>query len=239
MGLIKKKILLNIKQYVVFILFLFISLPSFSAGVSLNATRLIYDQGSKSISVHARNNTDINFLSKFSVTDDKNIPSALFNISPPLIKIIKGKSQEVRIYAETSSLPADRETVFYLHAVMIPAAGSSAQSNALSIAYENIIKIFYRPANLKMLPEEAHSQLTVKATSSGVTVTNNSPYYISLNRLLLNGTKVDLDMAKKNTMIPPFDSLSYVVPANARKGTAEWTVINDLGGDNEFSAQIH
>ncbi|WP_413492627.1 molecular chaperone [Morganella psychrotolerans] len=235
----KKKVFSHIKQSIFFIIFLFISLPSFSAGVSLNATRLVYDQGSKSISVHARNNTDINFLSKFSVTDSRNIPSSLFNISPPLIKILKGKSQEIRIYADTSSLPADRETVFYLHAVMIPAVSSGTQSNALSIAYENIIKIFYRPANLTMLPEEAYRQLTIKATSSGVTVMNNSPYYISLSRLILNGTKVDLDMAQKNTMIPPFDSLSYTVPVNARKGTAEWTAINDLGGDNEFSTQIH
>lgn len=239
MLLTDKKIVSHTKQFITFVIFLFISLPSFSAGVSLNATRLIYDQGSKSISVHARNSTDINFLSKFSITDSLNAPSPLFSISPPLVKILRGKSQEVRIYADTSTLPSDRETVFYLHAVMIPAASSNTQSNALSIAYDNIIKVFYRPANLKMSPEDAYRQLSVKATSSGVIVTNNSPYYISLNRLVLNGTKVGLNMAEKNTMVAPFDSLSYTVPVNARKGTAEWTVINDLGGDNEFSAQIH
>lgn len=236
---IKKEILSKIKNHIFFIMFLFISLPAFPAGVSLNATRLVYPQESKSIAVSARNNTDINFLSKFSVTNDDNVPSPLFSVSPPLVKVLKGTNQEVRIYANTSSLPTDRETVFYLHAVMIPAASSSTKSNALSIAYDNIIKIFYRPGNLKMSPEEAYPQLVVNATSSGITVANNSPYYISLNRLVLNGIKVDLSMAKKNTMIPPFDSLSYSVPVNARKGIAEWTVINDLGGDNEFSAQIH
>lgn len=227
------------RKHIAFIIFLFISSPAFSSGVSLNATRLVYDQGSKSISVHARNNTDVNYLSKFTITDKNNAPSALFNISPPLIKILSGKSQEVRIYGNTASLPEDRETVFYLHAVMMPATSSDVRSNALSFAYENIIKVFYRPANLKMLPEDAHRQLAVNATSSGVTVVNNSPYYISLNHLILNGTKVELHMAKKNTMIAPFDSFSYSVPANARKGTAKWTVIDDLGANNEYSAQIH
>ncbi|WP_274369226.1 fimbrial biogenesis chaperone [Morganella morganii] len=219
-------------------LLLFISVPALSAGVSLNATRLVYVQGEKSISIHARNNTNENYLSKFTVTDADNKISPLFTISPPLVKILKGSRQEARIYIKGNTLPDDRETVFYFHATMIPATDSSVKTNALSIAYDNIIKLFYRPANLKMTPEEAYSNLSIKPTTSGITVVNDSPYYITFSQLVLNGTKVGLDLSKKNTMISPFSSFNYAVPVNARKGLAEWTVINDLGGENVFSKKI-
>lgn len=217
---------------------LFTAVPALSAGVSLNATRLVYVQGEKSISIHARNNTNENYLSKFTVTDAENKISPLFTISPPLVKILKGTRQEARIYIKGNALPDDRETVFYFHATMIPATDGSVKTNALSIAYDNVIKLFYRPANLKMTPEEAYSNLSIKPTTSGVTVVNDSPYYITFSQLVLNGIKVELDLSKKNTMISPYSSFNYAVPVNARKGVAEWTVINDLGGENVFSKKI-
>ncbi len=226
------------KSLLISALLLFTAAPALSAGVSLNATRLVYVQGEKSISIHARNNTSENYLSKFSVTDGDNKASPLFIVSPPLIKILKDTRQEARIYIKGNTLPDDRETVFYFHATMIPATDGSVKTNALSIAYDNIIKLFYRPANLKMTPEEAYSNLSIKPTASGVTVVNDSPYYITLSQLVLNGAKVELDLSKKNTMISPFASFNYAVPASARKGIANWTVINDLGGENAFSKKI-
>lgn len=226
------------KSLIISALILFIAVPALSAGVSLNATRLVYVQGEKSISVHARNNTSENYLSRFTVTDAENKISPLFVISPPLIKILKGTRQEVRIYIKGNTLPEDRETVFYFHATMLPATDGSVKTNTLSIAYDNIIKLFYRPKNLKMTPEEAYSNLIIKPATGGVTVVNNSPYYITFSRIVLNGTKVGLDLSKKNTMISPFSSFNYAVPVNARKGVAEWTVINELGGENVFSKKI-
>lgn len=220
------------------VLFLFIAVPAYTAGVSLNATRLVYNQGEKSVSVHARNNTDLNYLSKFFITDSKGSSDVPFIISPPLVKVLKNTSQEARIYFRTVNLPEDRETIFYFNATMIPATDGVVKSNGLSIAYNNIIKLFYRPANLKMQPAEAYENLKIKKTPTGVTVINNSPYYISLNELRLNGIKVGLNMALKNTMISPFSSFDYNVPVNARSGLAEWKVVNDLGGEDVFSGKI-
>lgn len=77
------------KSLFVSVLLLFISVPALSAGVSLNATRLVYIQGEKSISIHAKNNTNENYLSKFTVTDAENKISPLFTISPPLFRFLK------------------------------------------------------------------------------------------------------------------------------------------------------
>ncbi|WP_409264041.1 fimbrial biogenesis chaperone, partial [Providencia rustigianii] len=97
----------------------------------------------------------------------------------------------------------------------------------------------YRPSHLKVSPQEAYSQLIIKSTSTGVVVENNSPYYISLNELKINGVKVELSLKKNNTMVSPFNSFSYIVPANGRKGIATWTVINDLGGEDVYSGQVN
>ncbi|MBN7874837.1 molecular chaperone, partial [Providencia rettgeri] len=72
-----------------------------------------------------------------------------------------------------------------------------------------------------------------------IIINNNSPYYISLNKLSVNGVKIDLNMKKRNTMISPFDSFSYITPANGRNGIVKWTVINDLGGEESFSGKIN
>ncbi|WP_265505016.1 fimbrial biogenesis chaperone [Providencia rustigianii] len=55
----------------------------------------------------------------------------------------------------------------------------------------------------------------------------------------MNGVKVELSLKKNNTMVSPFNSFSYIVPANGRKGIATWTVINDLGGEDVYSGQVN
>lgn len=217
---------------------LLLSTSTFASGVSLNATRIVYTQNEKSVSIGARNNTDANYLAKFFIVDEAGNKTVPFTLSPPLAKIQSRSNQEVRIYAQPSNLPTDRESIYYFHAVMIPSTDGPLASNALSIAYDHIIKLFYRPQHLPMTPEKARESLSFKANENGVTVINDSPYYISLSSLVLNGTKVNLNIANKNTMISPYQSFDYLVPAQARKGTAEWITINDLGGEDAFKTNI-
>ncbi|MEX0425287.1 molecular chaperone [Providencia rettgeri] len=248
MKSIEKKLfnkLSYIKNGVLFLLLSCLPLQSFSAnpgsiGVGLNATRLIYIQGEDSVSIGARNNTKINYLAKFSVSKypDGRASTTPFSVTPPLIKIDSNNIQDVRVYALPSALPTDRESIFYFSATMIPSRNGPIDGSALNIGYNNVIKLFYRPANLSMSVSDAHKNLEITRSSTGITVTNNSPYYISLSKLSVNGVKIDLSMKKRNTMISPFDSFSYITPESGRKGMAKWTVINDLGGEDVYSEQI-
>lgn len=243
------KKIINLQRGILILLFSLTSISAFSevpgsaksSGVGLNATRLIYLQGESSVSVSARNNTNINYLAKFAVTKnrDGSMSSAPFTVTPPLIKIDSGKVQDVRVFAQSNTLPTDRESVFYFVATMIPATNGPAQGSALNIGYSNVIKLFYRPAKLSMSVSDAFTNLQVKSSSTGLIVANNSPYYISINKLTVNGVKIDLSMKKGNTMIAPYDSFSYIAPTNARKGIAKWVVINDLGGEEEFSGTVN
>ncbi|WP_369309708.1 molecular chaperone [Providencia rettgeri] len=241
----KKNLFMNAGKpfgFIWVLLFLAISNMAYSAGgVGLNATRIIYMEGQDSTSIGAKNNTDINYLAKFIVSKsvDGNKSDAPFMVTPPLVKVDSKKTQEVKIYAQSSSLPKDKESVFYFSATMIPATNGPLNSSALNIGYNNVIKLFYRPSNLSMSPKEAHQQLQIKSSSTGISVINNSPYYISLNKLEVNGVNVELSMKKRNTMISPFDSFNYIVPINGRKGIAKWVVINDLGGEDAYTNQVN
>ncbi|MEX6035543.1 fimbrial biogenesis chaperone [Providencia hangzhouensis] len=212
-----------------------------AGGVGLNATRIIYVQGENSVSVGARNNTNINYLAKFSVSmnNDGSASKTPFSVTPPLIKINSGATQDIRIFAQPNSLPTDRESVFYFSATMIPATDGPLEGSAMNIGYNNIIKVFYRPSKLSISPYDAYKNLEISSSSTGIIINNNSPYYISLNKLSVNGVKIDLNMKKRNTMISPFDSFSYITPANGRNGIVKWTVINDLGGEESFSGKIN
>ncbi|ELX8379867.1 molecular chaperone [Providencia vermicola] len=231
------------KQNLLILLFSLTSISAYSAGggVGLNSTRIIYNQGEKSASIGARNNTDINYLAKFMVnkSPDGLKGDAPFTVTPPLVKVDSGKTQEVKIYGQTHNLPTDRESIFYFSATMIPATNGPVNGAALNIGYNNVIKLFYRPGKLPVSPKEAHEQLKIESSATGITVVNNSPYYISLSNLSVNGVKVDMSMKKRNTMISPYDSFSYITPANGRKGVAKWTVINDLGGEDVYHGQVH
>lgn len=211
-----------------------------NGGVGLNATRIVYNQGAESTSIGARNNSDINYLAKFSVLNSEkgtnaNVP---FIVSPPLIKITKQTSQDVKVYIQPNNLPQDRESVFYFSGILIPATDGPIPGSSLNIGYNNIIKLFYRPKGLQISPQEAYAQLSFKSTPTGVTAVNNSPYYISLNQITVNSVNLDINMKKNNTMISPFDSFNYNTPENARKGIVKWVAINDLGGEDVYSGQI-
>lgn len=47
-----------------------------------------------------------------------------------------------------------------------------------------------------------------------------------------------MSMAKGNTMIPPFSSISYPLSSSVKTGMVTWRVITDLGGTNEFNIKI-
>ncbi|MEY0302253.1 MAG: fimbrial biogenesis chaperone [Pseudomonadota bacterium] len=232
----------NAKQLFLILLFSLTSSQAISAsgGVGLNATRVVYHAESDGTSIGARNNTNINYLAKFSVTIRPNMKSdaAPFMVTPPLAKIDSGKTQEIKINAKPYNFPTNRESLFYFNSTMIPATNGPTSTTAVNIGYTTIIKLFYRPKGLKISPQEASEKLRIVPNATGITVYNDSPYYISLAKLSVNNVKINLNMKKNNTMIAPFDSFSYITPVSGRTGLSKWSTINDLGGEDDYIGQV-
>lgn len=212
---------------------------AWAKGVSLDATRIVYPQNEKSVSIAVKNtDPQVTYLSRSFITDKDNKPTNIFEVTPPVFKITPGMKQDVRIISKNNSLPTDRETLFYFHATMIAGQNAQVDGDALNIGYDHVVKLFYRPQNLSMTSAQAQELLKFKIDGQTLKVTNDSPYYINLAQIKLNNQRVDMSMEKGNTMVAPFESVSYPISSSMIKGTVTWRVLTDLGGTNEFKTQI-
>lgn len=221
----------------IFLLFTGLS-QSFAAGVGINTTRIIVNQGSQAASVTLRNDTDeMTYLvqSYLSADNAESTASAPFDALPPMIKMDPSSQQEVRLVEKsglTTRLPTDRESVFYFHARAIPNNAHNVinpneeNHGTVKIALENVIKVFYRPKGLTSTPMQAQAGLLFEVAPGGVTVTNPSPYHVTLAGLTMG--KQPITIRQQEAMLAPFSERTY--PTTVKSGAIAWTTINDLGG---------
>src|SRR5690242_3641075 len=74
-----------------------------------------------------------------------------FLITPPLFRMDAHKDQSLRIIATSPSLPADRESLFWLNVLEVPPRPKGQETigkNLLQLAIRSRLKLFYRPDGL-------------------------------------------------------------------------------------------
>lgn len=105
-----------------------------------------------------------------------------FVITPPLFSMQGKKENTLRIINATNhQLPGDRESLFWVNVKAIPAMEKDQKNeNTLQLAIISRIKMFYRPTNLAMAPEEAPAMLRFRRSGSKLTLINPTPYFITV-----------------------------------------------------------
>ena len=216
------------------------------ASTSVGASRIIFnaDESSKSVDIN-NTSTAQPYLIKIDISSDISgkAVGTPFVVTPALARIEPGTTNKVRILKASGSLPNDRESVFYFNSMAIPtskvgnAQSSTSLDGALQIATGNTVKLFYRPGNLGMTQKEAMGKLQFTSDGKGTKVSNPTPYYISISKLIIAGTSVKLDVMNGSSMIAPFGSHVYSV--NAARGNVVWNAINDFGAMERFDGAIN
>lgn len=219
----------------------FISAVSFlfclnaNASLTLSADRLVYNAKSDEASVTIHNSESRGYLIQSwldtgdSTKKTGNIP---FVVTPPLFKLAPGTDNLIRIVYLGSGLPADRENLLWLDVKGIPGLNEeeSKASSRMVVAINNRIKFFYRPANLKGEPGEAAKNLTWSNEGQVVSVTNNSPYYAVLSKIVVDKEAIPVSVDTNNTVIPPFGKKTYKLKHSLPQiSDVEWQSINDFG----------
>lgn len=193
-----------------------------SASLQIATTRVIMTDSQKDVGVRVNNVGNSPSLTKVWISDQETkglegsndvVP---FFISPPVTQINVGKGKVFRIFAldsAKSALPQDRESVYWLNVLDIPALDEDSKSkNGISMALRTIIKIFFRPSGLKGTLSNAAEGLTFSATPEGrhthITVVNNYGYYISLNKLVLKNSNGEKETPSR--MLEPFSTSEFV-----------------------------
>ncbi|EML9690232.1 MULTISPECIES: fimbrial biogenesis chaperone [Klebsiella] len=201
------------------------------AGVIINGTRVIYPGDDSEITVQVTNNGKRPVLvqSWLDTGDSQATPDTIttpFVLTPPINRLDAGKAQSLRVAAiSTTSLPKDRESLFWLNVLEIPGRPGTdfKAENYLQLAVRSRIKFFWRPASLREGVTSAPKSLGWSASAQGLKVTNPTPYYISLATVTIGGKTTEVDM------VDPFSSRIFPDIRSERGNTikAEW--IDDYG----------
>ena len=204
-----------------------------TAGVLLGGTRVIFGEKDREASIPVKNTGTVPYVVQTWTDAGEGKNKTPFLVTPPLSRLDPGMENILRILRVPASLPADRESVFWLNVKEIPE--KSTEENVLQIAVRTRIKLFYRPKGLPGKSIEARQQLqwAVGASDKGgavLKVGNPTPYHITLTTLNINGGQQEINA----DMVAPFGELAY--PLSAVKSPQEiqvnFATLNDYGSES-------
>lgn len=214
------------------------------------ATRLVYPADQKSVSLDLTNMDKRPSLVQVWIDPgDPNLSpektSAPFVVTPPVSRIDGGKGQTLRITYTGEPLASDRESIFYINVLDIPPKPKAEQAaaNYLQIALRSRIKLFFRPTNLDLTPQQAYQKvqwaLEQKGDKTFVRVDNPTPYYLTYQDIILEQGKNQI-AALNADMVAPYSKMILPLAKSPQglKGKIKWTVINDQGGRQTGNADL-
>ncbi|WP_054178527.1 fimbria/pilus periplasmic chaperone [Trabulsiella odontotermitis] len=199
----------------------------FAGGISLNATRVIYQEGQKEASLTVQNHSQKDvFLVQSWIDDINGNKKTPFIITPPLFQMQPNKNNALRIVNINNQLPADRESVYWINVKAIPSVSDdSAGKNLLQIAVRTRLKLFYRPDGLPGDPVSAAKTLTFAHAGNQLAIDNPSAYVMTFHDLRVGGKQIN-----DSVMVPAKGHLSVKLPANTGAfSQVQYSIINDFG----------
>lgn len=159
------------------------------AALTVDRSRLIFNEGEKSVSLNVTNrNEAAPYLAQgwMEDGDEKKITGPLM-VLPPVQRVEAGGKTLVRIQTlpDTTSLPKDRESVFYFNLREIPP--KSDKKNVLTLAMQTRLKVFYRPKSLvidssrQTLP--GAENILLSKQNGAYTLDNPTGYYFTFTEI--------------------------------------------------------
>ena len=222
------------------------STQSFS--VRLNASRVIYDPASNGTTLTVTSPQDYPILVQSEVLNEDMKSKAPFVVTPPLMRLDGQQSSRLRIVRTGGNFAADRESLQWLCVKGIPpkaddawAKGKDGKPDAggkvslnVQLSINNCIKLFVRPASVKGHSDDVADKLRFERAGGQLKAMNDSPFYMNLSSLKVNGTDV-----KDTRYVSPFSSRVFSLPAGKNAGKVEWKIVNDYGGESRtYQADI-
>lgn len=195
-----------------------------AGGIALGATRVIYPQGDKQVSLSLSNSDPKDlFLIQTWVSDEQGKKLSDFVVTPPLFVMQPKKENILRImYVGQDNLPQDRESVFYLNSKAIPSADKAKSGgSSLQIATQSVIKLFVRPKQLPTASVDAPKTLRCQFSAGKLTITNPSPYFVTLVQFHVGDKKLE------NDMVPP--KSNKIIDTMGASGRVSFQTMNDYG----------
>lgn len=222
------------------------------ASVIIGGTRVVFPAKDGEVTVRLTNeNTTPALIEAWidrgdphSTPDKVDVP---FVITPPLFRMEPHKDQSLRIIATPATLPADRESLFWLNVLEVPPKPTGAQfagKNLLQLAIRSRLKLFYRPSDLPGDVAKAPAEVIWKVVADGhgyaLEVHNPTAYHITI-------IKASLDVGGKpyvteTGMVDPLGTLRLPIKGLSQAPAAgtpvAYDIVNDYGATAPFKGVI-
>lgn len=215
------------------------------ASIVIDGTRVVYPAKAAEVTARLTNKGEAPRLVQAWIDDgdEKSSPEKIdvpFVILTPIFRMEPEKGHALRIrYTQSKPVPTDRESVFWLNVLEIPAkpVGETSEANYLQFSLRTRIKLFFRPEGLPGSAAAAPNQLAWQLQPGGLLVKNPSAFNVSLKRVEL-GDKGSNGVVE-GVMVAPF-SQSVLKLTGAKNATPSSAVtyfpVNDYGGTLELKA---
>lgn len=158
-----------------------------------------------------------------------------FVITPPLFRLDAGQSQVIRIRKLVSSLPSDRESVFFLATKLIPnqIAEKTPLNQQSSMRLQMVtlyrIKLFYRPKGLvaEGAVEQAIKTVQVIKKARQLIIYNPSAYYLTFSQIKLGQQLVAASQLMQ--MVAPYSKTAYDLTQATTANSVTLVAIDEHG----------
>ncbi|WP_109372175.1 fimbrial biogenesis chaperone [Proteus genomosp. 6] len=177
------------------------------ASVVLERTRLILSTNKSIISLQVFNRSEQPTLIQ-SWVDEGNIAStpetttAPFIVIPPMAKITANGGLQLKIQQLENRLPKDRESIFYLNVLDIaPKPENKENLSTLQLALQTRIKLFYRPAQLKLTTEDVFKKIGITHNGEYLEINNPTAYYFTISKIYFDDKE---ELLTNAIMVAPF-----------------------------------
>ena len=212
-----------------------------NAGISLSATRLVFDGKHKEAGITVRNSGEDVLIQSWVDTDATEANSVPFAVTPPLVRVAGNEQQLLRVIYEGKGMPADKESVVWLNVQEIPQA--SKTQNTLQLAVRQRIKVFFRPAGMKsdayLAPTELLWRLEDRGGKTVLSVNNPGFYHVSIANIKLQSGQLT-EQPFDSAMIAPGEQKEFSLKQLNRTSTPTFSFgsINDYGAQDRYTAQL-
>lgn len=212
-----------------------------NAGISLSATRLVFDGKHKEAGITVRNSGEDVLIQSWVDTDTPGVTSVPFAVTPPLARVVGKEQQLLRVIYEGTGMPSDKESVVWLNVQEIPQA--SKEKNTLQLAVRQRIKVFFRPVGLSadayLAPTQLLWRLESRAGKTVLAVNNPGLFHVSMADIKLQSGTLTEHTAD-STMIAPGENKEFTIKQFNTTTTPNvlFTSINDYGAQDRYIVKL-
>ncbi|EPF0313448.1 fimbrial biogenesis chaperone [Enterobacter chuandaensis] len=201
-----------------------------ATGVQIGRTRIIYDAAKKEVALPLQNkDNELPWLIQSWTDTGDGKTRGPFIVTPPLFRLDPQKEQSLRITWNGTSLPEDKESLFYMNVRTVPATAADEENkNVLRLIYKTRLKMFWRPVGLSGTASETCKKLRFVRHDEQLTAINEGAFYSVFDSLSLGSTKVE-----KADMVGPKSSVAIPLPDTAQGTRVTWRCITDYGNASE------